>query len=73
MVDTARNFGAGSIPEYYDSIMGPAQFERFAADLVRRLSTRPPGDVLEVGRRDHRLATGQEQLDQALSSRRVEL
>jgi ubiquinone/menaquinone biosynthesis C-methylase UbiE len=48
MVDTARNFGAGSIPEYYDSIMGPAQFERYAGDLVRRLPARPPGDVLEL-------------------------
>jgi ubiquinone/menaquinone biosynthesis C-methylase UbiE len=48
MVDTARNFGAGSIPEYYDGIMGPAQFERYAADLARRLPRRPPGEVLEV-------------------------
>ena len=48
MVDAARNFGAGSIPEYYDSIMGPAQFEQFAADLAQRLPPRPPGDVLEI-------------------------
>jgi SAM-dependent methyltransferase len=47
MVDTARNFG-GSIPEYYDSIMGPAQFEPFGADLVRRLPRDPGGDVLEI-------------------------
>lgn len=47
MVDTARNFG-GSMPEYYDRIMGPAQFERFGSDLARRLPQRPPGDVLEI-------------------------
>jgi SAM-dependent methyltransferase len=47
MVDTARNFG-GSMPEYYDSIMGPAQFEPFGADLVRRLPPDPGGDVLEI-------------------------
>src|SRR5258708_18622650 len=28
--------------------MGPAQFEAFGADLVRRLPTQPPGDVLEI-------------------------
>ena len=47
MVDIAANF-SGSMPEYYDRIMGEAQFDAFAADLVRRLSTRPPGDVLEL-------------------------
>src|SRR5918995_3864395 len=47
MVDTAANF-SGSMPEYYDRIMAPAQFDAFAADLVGRLSTRPPGDVLEI-------------------------
>jgi SAM-dependent methyltransferase len=47
MVDVARNFG-GSMPEYYDSIMGPAQFEPYGADLVRRLPANPAGDVLEV-------------------------
>jgi ubiquinone/menaquinone biosynthesis C-methylase UbiE len=47
MVDTARDFG-GSIPEYYDRVMGPAQFERFADDLVRRLPQKPPGAVLEL-------------------------
>lgn len=47
MVDTARNFG-GSMPEYYDSIMGPAQFEPFGADLARRLPPDPGGDVLEI-------------------------
>lgn len=47
MVDVARNFG-GSMPEYYDSIMGPAQFEPYGADLARRLPATPAGDVLEI-------------------------
>jgi ubiquinone/menaquinone biosynthesis C-methylase UbiE len=47
MVDQAADFG-GSIPEYYDSVLGPAQFEAIAADLVRRLPVRPKGDVLEL-------------------------
>jgi ubiquinone/menaquinone biosynthesis C-methylase UbiE len=47
MVATGRDFG-GSIPDYYDRILGPAHFERYAADLVQRLPMRPPGDVLEV-------------------------
>lgn len=47
MVDVAANF-SGSIPEYYDSIMGPAQFDAYAADLVRRLAVKPAGNVLEI-------------------------
>ena len=47
MVDKAADFG-GSIPEYYDNVLGPAQFEAIAADLVRRLPVRPKGDVLEL-------------------------
>lgn len=47
MVDGAAAFG-GSMPEYYDTILGPAQFEAFGADLVRRLPVRPKGDVLEL-------------------------
>jgi SAM-dependent methyltransferase len=47
MVDTSANF-SGSVPEYYDSCLGPAWFDGFAADLARRLSARPPGDVLEI-------------------------
>ena len=47
MVDVAADF-SGSMPEYYDRIMGAAQFDVFAADLVRRVPVRPPGDVLEV-------------------------
>jgi SAM-dependent methyltransferase len=38
----------GSMAEHYDRIMGPAQFDAFAADLVGRLAPRPPGGVLEV-------------------------
>ena len=44
-------FGAdygGSMPEYYDRILGPAQFGPFGDDLVRRLSRDPGGDVLEI-------------------------
>jgi len=47
MVDTARDF-SGSIPEYYDTILGPAQLHALAADLVKRLPVRPKGDVLEL-------------------------
>jgi SAM-dependent methyltransferase/GNAT superfamily N-acetyltransferase len=35
-------------PEYYDACVGPLWFDPFAADLVRRLPKRPPGDVLEI-------------------------
>lgn len=47
MVDVAANF-SGSMPEYYDRVMGAALFDVFAGDLVRRLPARPPGDVLEI-------------------------
>lgn len=47
MVDTARDF-SGSIPEYYDRILGPAQLNALAADLVKRMPVRPKGDVLEL-------------------------
>ena len=47
MVQTSANFG-GSIPEYYDSCLGPAWFDKFAADLAARLPPKPPGDVLEI-------------------------
>lgn len=47
MVDPKASF-TGSIPEYYDSCLGPAWFEPFAADLAQRLAARPPGDVLEI-------------------------
>ena len=44
-METMANFG-GSIPEYYDSIMGPAQFEPYGAELASRLKAQ--GDVLEI-------------------------
>src|SRR5256714_15290129 len=47
MVDIAADF-SGSMPEYHDTILGPAQLEAIAADLVRRLPVRPKGDVLEL-------------------------
>ena len=47
MADVRASF-TGSIPEYYDSCLGPAWFEAFAADLAQRIPARPPGDVLEI-------------------------
>jgi ubiquinone/menaquinone biosynthesis C-methylase UbiE len=47
MVDTARDFG-GAIPEFYDTLLGAAQFDGIAADLVRRVPVRPKGEVLEL-------------------------
>jgi SAM-dependent methyltransferase len=47
MADVAASF-TGSIPEYYDGIMGPAQFEAFGAELAARLPAKPGGSVLEI-------------------------
>lgn len=47
MVEVAANFG-GSMPQYYDRIMGPGQFDVFAADLAKRLPAKPPGGVVEL-------------------------
>lgn len=47
MADTARDFG-GSIPQFYDTLLGAAQFDGIAADLVRRVPVRPKGEVLEL-------------------------
>jgi SAM-dependent methyltransferase len=47
VTDVAASF-TGSMPEYYDGIMGPAQFDVYGVDLARRLAAKPPGDVLEV-------------------------
>lgn len=47
MVDTNANYG-GSIPEYYDTCLGPAWFEAFGADLAQRLPARGAGNVLEI-------------------------
>jgi len=47
MVDVRANF-TGSMPEFYDSCLGPAWFDSFAVDLAERIPPRPPGDVLEI-------------------------
>lgn len=47
MADMKASF-TGSIPEYYDSCLGPAWFDAFAEDLAQRLPAKPPGDVLEI-------------------------
>ena len=47
MTQYGTGFG-GSMPEYYDRILGPAQFGPLADDLVRRLPQKPDGDVLEI-------------------------
>lgn len=47
MPDMHASF-TGSIPEYYDSCLGPAWFDAFGEDLVRRLPAKPAGDVLEI-------------------------
>ena len=47
MVDTNANYG-GSIPEYYDTCLGPAWFDAFGADLAQRLPARGAGNVLEI-------------------------
>lgn len=47
MAETKASF-TGSMPEYYDGCLGPAWFDAFAEDLVRRLPARPVGDVLEI-------------------------
>ena len=39
---------AGSIPKLYDTYLVPLIFEPYAADLVRRLSSRPLSRVLEI-------------------------
>lgn len=47
MADVHASF-TGTIPEYYDSCLGPAWFDAFAQDLARRLPAKPRGDVLEI-------------------------
>jgi SAM-dependent methyltransferase len=47
MADVRAMFG-GSMPEYYDGIMAPGQFDVFAADLVARVPERPAGGALEL-------------------------
>ena len=38
----------GSIPELYDTHIGPLFFERYAADLSRRVAGLDGGQVLEI-------------------------
>jgi SAM-dependent methyltransferase len=45
MVSASATFSG---PQYYDKHLGPIQFDPFAAELVRRLPPRPPGNVLEI-------------------------
>jgi SAM-dependent methyltransferase len=45
MVSASATFSG---PQYYDQHLGPIQFDPFAAELVRRLPPRPPGNVLEI-------------------------
>jgi ubiquinone/menaquinone biosynthesis C-methylase UbiE len=47
MVELSASF-TGSIPDFYDSCLGPAWFDVFAEDLAHRLSPATPGDVLEI-------------------------
>lgn len=47
MVDVSASF-TGSIPDFYDSCLGPAWFDAFADDIAKRLSPKPPGDLLEI-------------------------
>jgi hypothetical protein len=41
MVDAAADY-SGSVPEHYDRIMGPAQFDAYGADLRRATFSRSP-------------------------------
>jgi SAM-dependent methyltransferase len=47
MVELTASY-TGSIPEYYDSCLGPAWFAEFAQDLAERMPSKPQGDVLEI-------------------------
>lgn len=47
MAQYGADFG-GSMPEYYDRVLVPAQFGPLADDLARRLPRQPGGDVLEI-------------------------
>jgi SAM-dependent methyltransferase len=47
MVDTDASYG-GTIPEYYDTCLGPAWFDAFGADLAQRLPAHVAGHVLEI-------------------------
>ena len=37
-----------SMPEFYDTYLGPSKFDAMGAELVRRFPAKPDGDVLEL-------------------------
>ena len=37
-----------SMPEYYDTYLGPSKFDPVGAELVKRVPPSPPGDLLEL-------------------------
>lgn len=45
--ELSRSF-SGSIPTYYDQVLGLAWFGKIASDLARRIPADPGGDVLEI-------------------------
>lgn len=47
MAELSSSF-TGSMPEYYDSLLGPAWFDKFALDLAARVPASPPGPLLEI-------------------------
>ena len=47
MANLHTTFG-GSIPEYYDRCLGPAQFDPFGRELAALVPRDPGGDVLEI-------------------------
>jgi SAM-dependent methyltransferase len=47
VIDTNANY-TGSIPEYYDTCLGPAWFDAFGTDLAQRLPAHVAGNVLEI-------------------------
>ena len=47
MTDKSASF-TGSIPEHYDTYIGPPIFDRWAAEFARRLPAQIDGDVLET-------------------------
>jgi SAM-dependent methyltransferase len=47
MVNLHTTFG-GSIPEYYDRCLGPAQFDPFGRELASLVPRDPGGDLLEI-------------------------
>jgi SAM-dependent methyltransferase len=48
MLEDAHRVWAGSMPELYDRLLGPAVFAPFAGDLAQRIAEHQPGNVLEL-------------------------